>query len=96
LNTVYTEVVKEPLAPSIKEEFRKIASHVLRNFELMPKELVLEHRLSRGCEQHVLLQELRTKKEKQLLMFLAFLNLIPKKQCCEHRLNRGCELSALL
>ncbi|MGG5359246.1 hypothetical protein IGI57_000189 [Enterococcus sp. DIV0213j] len=32
------------LAPSIKEEFRKIASHILRNFELMSKELVHEHR----------------------------------------------------
>ncbi|MGG5359586.1 hypothetical protein IGI57_002158 [Enterococcus sp. DIV0213j] len=32
-------------APSIKEKFRKIAPHILRNFELMPKELVHEHRL---------------------------------------------------
>ncbi len=33
------------LAPSIKEECRKIAFHILRHFELMPKELVHEHRL---------------------------------------------------
>ncbi|EPI00223.1 hypothetical protein D920_00965 [Enterococcus faecalis 13-SD-W-01] len=46
-------------APSIKEEFCKTASHVLQNFELMPKELVHEHRLERGCESDVLLQELR-------------------------------------
>ncbi|MGG5357885.1 hypothetical protein IGI57_000572 [Enterococcus sp. DIV0213j] len=28
-------------APSIKEEFRKTAFHVLRNFELMSKKLAL-------------------------------------------------------
>jgi hypothetical protein len=35
-------------APSIKEEFREIAVHILRNYELMPKELVHEHRLKKA------------------------------------------------
>ncbi|EPH98006.1 hypothetical protein D920_01768, partial [Enterococcus faecalis 13-SD-W-01] len=50
---------KNRSAPSIKEEIYKIALHILWIFELMPKELVLEHRLVRGCEQSVMARALR-------------------------------------
>jgi hypothetical protein len=37
------------------------------DFELIPQELAFEHRLGRGCEQHVLLQALK-KSQTQLWM----------------------------
>ncbi|MGG5357405.1 MULTISPECIES: hypothetical protein [unclassified Enterococcus] len=67
------------LAPSIKEEFRKIAFHILRNFELMPKELVHEHRLGGGRENDGLLQEIRTEKTEMASHIYVFLDLFPQK-----------------
>jgi hypothetical protein len=46
-------------APSSNEKTSKIDFHILLVFKLVPKELVHEHRLGRGCENDVLLQELR-------------------------------------
>ncbi|EFF36982.1 hypothetical protein CUZ96_0781 [Enterococcus lactis] len=36
-------------------------------------------------------QVIRTAKQKQLLMFLTWLDLLPQMQAFEHRLPRGCE-----
>ncbi|WP_277892684.1 hypothetical protein [Enterococcus lactis] len=36
-------------------------------------------------------QVIRTAKQKQLLMFLTWLDLLSQMQAFEHRLSRGCE-----
>ncbi len=40
-------------APSSNEKISKTAFYVLLVFELMPQELVHEHRLKRGCKKNV-------------------------------------------
>ncbi|MDU0990065.1 MAG: hypothetical protein E7A71_04545, partial [Enterococcus faecium] len=49
----------------------------------------------RGCEKAALHQVIRTVKQKQLLMFLTWLDLLPQMQAFEHRLPRGCKISVL-
>ena len=50
-----------------------------------------KHRLSRGCEKAALQQVIRIAKQKQLFLFLNWLNLLPQMQAFEHRLPRGFE-----
>ncbi|OFP06365.1 hypothetical protein HMPREF3004_12360 [Enterococcus sp. HMSC065H03] len=51
--------------------------------------------IGRSCEKAVLHQVIRTAKQKQLLMFLVWLDLLPQMQAFGHRLPRGCEISVL-
>ncbi len=53
------------------------------------------HPLKIGCEKAALQQVIRTAKQKQLLMFLTWMDLLPQMQAFAHRLPSGCEISVL-